>query len=622
MKRKDKLDRCFSALLATAITAMGLTPTLRPASAAEALRQMEAPVPVTEPATPTAPQDLLVVQPASLGAPISLVRVQSAARPSDLSGGLMTITFTVFNNLPPILRPDLPNTATITDSIAILSAHDYRRDPNTIRNVLITDTLLAAAGFASASPAISRTGNSVVWSLGDLPPMGSLTATLTLSVTPGGGDFTPLDGGPVAHATLNGRRVSAAGAASQIASEALGAFLVRTVDADTRDEYMLRKAAELQHASGPLFDLVKGMGNEIYAGSLRGTRGTLWGGAGNALDKASLLIALLRASGVPARYRHGSLNTPTAQSLIGSMFITPTRIEGYVPAGAPASDPLNDLALLAEAGDHWWVEAYLAGTWTDLDPSFAEATPGATFQTSVAGDGSDRIAEVPDAQRHKVTVRLKVQKYNNYLGGLTDFYPISRTFASVEVAGKPVALAHVVNPQSVSGLVFGNNIVDYTPYFIVGEDTNTAEIVVGAPFQDLVSSFASVTNLHVAEWLQFDLREPGGATKTYEREIIDLIGYDKRQNGGAISFASGSQSQPMVQTTDMFSSWFWSGQVPFEALQRTRALAINQTPQFSADLATINTLQYVTPRAPEQEAAYTAAQSRICLLYTSDAADE
>ena len=46
---------------------------------------------------------LPAAQPASLGAPISLVRVQSAARPSELSGGLVTITFTVFNNLPPIL---------------------------------------------------------------------------------------------------------------------------------------------------------------------------------------------------------------------------------------------------------------------------------------------------------------------------------------------------------------------------------------------------------------------------------------------------------------------------------------------------------------------------------------
>ncbi|MEO6063312.1 MAG: FG-GAP-like repeat-containing protein, partial [Thermoflexales bacterium] len=613
MKRKDNLGRCFSALLAIAIAAMSLTPALRQASAADALSPVDLSARVTEPAAPALPQDLPAAQPANLGAPLSLVRVQSAARPSELSGGLMTITFTVFNNLPPILRPELPNAATITESIALLSAHDYRQDPNTIRSVLVTDTLLAAAEFASASPAVSRAGNAIVWSLGDLPPMGSLTATLTLSVTPGGGDFTPLDGGPVALATLNGRRVSAAGAASQIASEALGAFLSRTVDADTRDDYMLRKAAELQHASGSLFELVKGMGNEVYAGSLRGTRGTLWGGAGNALDKSSLLIALLRASGVPARYRHGSLSTATAQALIASMFITPTRIEGYVPAGAPVSDPLNDAALLAEAGDHWWVEAYLAGAWTDLDPSFAAATPGATFQTSTAGDGTDRIAEVPDAQRHKVTVRLKVQKYNNYLGGLQDFYPISRTFASVEVAGKPVALAHVVNAQVVNGAVFANNIVDYTPYFIVGDDTSTAEIVVGAPFQDLVSNFASVTNLHVAEWLQFDLREPGGATRTFEREVIDLIGYDKRQNGGAISFASGSQSQPMVQTTDMFSTWFWSGRVPFEALQRTRALAINLTPQFSADLTTINTLQYVTPRAPEQEAQYTEAQSRMQL---------
>ena len=57
-----------------------------------------------------------------------------------------------------------------------------------------------------------------------------------------------------------------------------------------------------------MFEAVRGFGYESYLGSLRGTRGTLWSKAGNALDKSSLLIAMLRASGVPARYRHGTLD--------------------------------------------------------------------------------------------------------------------------------------------------------------------------------------------------------------------------------------------------------------------------------------------------------------------------
>lgn len=51
------------------------------------------------------------------------------------------------------------------------------------------------------------------------------------------------------------------------------------------------------------------MGYEAYAGSLRGARDVLWSQAGNSVDQASLLVALLRTSGVPTRYLHGTLDT-------------------------------------------------------------------------------------------------------------------------------------------------------------------------------------------------------------------------------------------------------------------------------------------------------------------------
>ncbi len=50
------------------------------------------------------------------------------------------------------------------------------------------------------------------------------------------------------------------------------------------------------------------IGYNSYTGSLRGARGTLWSSAGNALDVASLGVALLRASGIPAQYVAGTLS--------------------------------------------------------------------------------------------------------------------------------------------------------------------------------------------------------------------------------------------------------------------------------------------------------------------------
>jgi transglutaminase-like putative cysteine protease len=80
-----------------------------------------------------------------------------------------------------------------------------------------------------------------------------------------------------------------------------------------------------------MFEYVRSLGYESYKGSLRGTRGTLWSEAGNSLDQSSLLIAMLRGSGIPARYRHGTLVTETAQSLILSMFPEPEGVIGHIP---------------------------------------------------------------------------------------------------------------------------------------------------------------------------------------------------------------------------------------------------------------------------------------------------
>ena len=61
------------------------------------------------------------------------------------------------------------------------------------------------------------------------------------------------------------------------------------------------KAAELDYDPQRIFAyLSKEVGYESYVGSLRGARGTLWSSAGNALDEASLGVALMCASGIPA----------------------------------------------------------------------------------------------------------------------------------------------------------------------------------------------------------------------------------------------------------------------------------------------------------------------------------
>ena len=207
------------------------------------------------------------------------------------------------------------------------------------------------------------------------------------------------------------------------------------------------------------FVYVQSLGYEAYDGSLRGTRATIWSAAGNSADQASLLIALLRSSGVPARYRHGTLSVTDAQTVIGSMFPTPNAIRGHVPDDAATSDPLNDPDLLATVQDHWWVEAYLPGSgWTDLDPSFPVATIGASFATPV-GDGTDQIAELPDAVRHKINLSLEVEQYSAFPvsgSNLSTLTPMAVSIPSVETSGEPISLGFIVDTETPGGFVFGN----------------------------------------------------------------------------------------------------------------------------------------------------------------------
>ncbi len=69
---------------------------------------------------------------------------------------------------------------------------------------------------------------------------------------------------------------------------------------------------------------------EPYSGVLRGARGTLAAGAGNALDRALLAQALLEASGIESRLVAGRLSTSLADALLARFFTAGT------PSALPA----------------------------------------------------------------------------------------------------------------------------------------------------------------------------------------------------------------------------------------------------------------------------------------------
>ena len=78
---------------------------------------------------------------------------------------------------------------------------------------------------------------------------------------------------------------------------------------DPTDPYVVAQATALGKDPNQIYAFVRDQIKfEAYLGSVRGARGVLWAMAGNTLDKASLLTALLQASGFTTRYEHIYLN--------------------------------------------------------------------------------------------------------------------------------------------------------------------------------------------------------------------------------------------------------------------------------------------------------------------------
>lgn len=240
--------------------------------------------------------------------------------------------YPVFNASPDYHETALANRINPTEALTI-TTFDATSDPNAVHNVLLVDALIASATFVSVDPRADYKDDQYTWNLGSIPPMESLTATLTLQVPTSVAEIVALDTGATAWGTLAGRMVSASGCPVTLAPATLGEYLQLTVDADFSGECVAKRAGQLCPNPTGTFEYVRALGYEAYKGSLRGTRGTEWSQAGNSLDQSNLLVAMLRGNGVPARYRHGTLSTERARELILSMFPTTGAVVRDVPDG-------------------------------------------------------------------------------------------------------------------------------------------------------------------------------------------------------------------------------------------------------------------------------------------------
>lgn len=135
-------------------------------------------------------------------------------------------------------------------------------------------------------------------------------------------------------------------------------------------------------------------------GSIQGSAATLVSRQGNPFDTASLLISLLRASGIPARYVYGTVEIPIAavMNLAGNVASPQAALDLLAQGGIPVIGLAQGGTIRAVRMEHIWVEAFVdfhpsrgaknrvADSWVPIDASFKKNayTQGMQLNSGVA----------------------------------------------------------------------------------------------------------------------------------------------------------------------------------------------------------------------------------------------
>jgi hypothetical protein len=149
------------------------------------------------------------------------------------------------------------------------------------------------------------------------------------------------------------------------------------------------KALELGNSPVKIYEWVRNNVEFVPTwGSIQGAQMTMLTRQGNAFDTASLLIALLRAAGINARYVTGTVELPIDKVMnwLGGFTNEQAALEFMASGGVPVKAGISGGKITKALFEHVWVEAFIdyipsrgakhvqgqGDTWIKLDPSFKQ----------------------------------------------------------------------------------------------------------------------------------------------------------------------------------------------------------------------------------------------------------
>lgn len=286
---------------------------------------------------------------------------------------------------------------------------------------------------------------------------------------------------------------------------------------------------------------------EAYPGALRGPMGTLAARAGNALDRAILLAALLDAMLVPYRFAFGDLDDATAQQVAQRTFEVPTKplapIDGsqtvhYATDGIALrarrddallrkalGDRLNSATgavrpdLVAEVRHHVWLQVADGPAWVDEDPTMPDAQPGQTLTTATT-----TAPTIPEEDQQTVTVSLTAGAYQN--GVVTQTPVLEKTMTAAEAASSDLFLYFEPANAGLGGTIADvlGQATSYVPVLDITGETDAGQAFPVKPGKDPFTGETSTTDPILASLrLEVTVSTPGLPDETATHVLADRV---------------------------------------------------------------------------------------------------
>jgi hypothetical protein len=249
--------------------------------------------------------------------------------------------------------------------------------------------------------------------------------------------------------------------------------LVGLTDADLAETIEVKftpaiqaKAAELGNDPRKIYEWVRNNVEFVPTyGSIQGADYCLQTLQCNAFDTSSLLIALLRVSGVHARYAKGTVQMPVSKftNWVGGFTNSTAALDFAASGGIPTTGLVEAGAIKAMRLEHVWVEAWVdmipsmgaihrqGDTWVPLDASFKQYT---------YTDGMDISAEVPFDGSAFIDSAVNSGTYSEAESYISD---IDASFINSTLSNhqeQTVAFINQTNPNpSMDDVYGGRNVV-------------------------------------------------------------------------------------------------------------------------------------------------------------------